>query len=202
MPSFVMQTRGAAGAHRRPLLCCGLVGLRGPTTPVRAVFSSTLSILQNIYYSLRTYQTATGQRNTQHPRLTSLLVVLAVVSLTPTVSASDINWPHVEATLIAEAASEGEAGMLAVAEVMRARQWNLRPFCASRRKDLSAFVARQPVATRQAAKRAIAAARAGSQTVRGATHYENVAAFGVPSWAKGKTPVATVGRHTFWKLPR
>lgn len=108
------------------------------------------------------------------------------------------DWQRVEQVLVAEAASEGFDGMLAVAEVMRARGWALQPFSASRRKDLEAFVARQPQRVRAEAHRAVALARQGSRTVQGAYYYENVAAFGVPRWAQGKRVVATVGRHTFW----
>ena len=35
--------------------------------------------------------------------------------------------------------------------------------------------------------------------MNGATHYENVEAFGVPSWAKRMRVVAKVGDHTFFR---
>lgn len=133
------------------------------------------------------------------PQSVSAALVLSVLIIRP-VAAQEPNWPHVESTLIAEAASEGYDGMLAVAEVMRARSWNLKPFCASRRKDLAAFVAKQPQYVRNDARRALQAARAGSTTVHHATNFENVEAFGTPAWAKGKVPVATVGHHVFWRL--
>lgn len=114
--------------------------------------------------------------------------------------ADQVDWEKVEQTLVAEAGGEGFAGLLAVAEVMRERGWNLRPFCASRRKDLAQFVAKQGAKVRQQAREAIAQARAGSQTVKGSTHYENIDAFGVPRWAKGKTAIAVVGNHHFYRL--
>ena len=33
----------------------------------------------------------------------------------------------------------------------------------------------------------------------GANHYENLA-LSNPAWAKGQTPTAVIGRHTFFKL--
>jgi len=35
-------------------------------------------------------------------------------------------------------------------------------------------------------------------TTKGATHWENVKAFGVPYWAKGKTPCVVIGNHAFY----
>lgn len=128
------------------------------------------------------------------------MIALALLLILPAQAWAEPDWQHVENTLIAEAANQGYEGMLAVAEVMRARDWNMRPFCASRRKDLAAFVARQPARVRADAHKALEAARAGSMTVKGATHYENVRAFGVPKWARGLKPVATVGEHVFWRI--
>lgn len=127
-------------------------------------------------------------------------LTLALVLLLPGIAQADPDWQHIENTLIAEAGNQGYDGLLAVAEVMRARDWNMRPFCASRRKDLAAFVARQPKRVRENAHKALEAARAGSMTVNGATHYENVKAFGVPKWARGLKPVATIGEHVFWRI--
>ena len=128
-----------------------------------------------------------------------LLLVLAASQSTG--QAAEVDWNLVEMTLVAEAASEGYSGMLAVAEVMRERGWSMRPFCASRRKDLAGFVAKQGAKVRKLAKLAITEARAGSQTVKGASHYENIEAFGMPTWAKGKPVLAKVGAHSFWRLP-
>lgn len=136
--------------------------------------------------------------------LTKWLTLLAVAVLyavaVEVCQAQEVDWVKVEQTLVAEAASEGYLGMLGVAEVMRERGWSLRPFCASRRKDLAQFVARQGAKVRQQAHQAVEAAKAGSRTVKGSTHYENIEAFGVPSWAKGQPVVAKVGHHTFYRL--
>ena len=111
-----------------------------------------------------------------------------------------VDWQHVENTIIGEGANQKLQGMTAIAEVMRNRGWNLKGFVASRRVDLRQFVARQPAYVRHNAHKAVEAAKAGSNTVFGATHYENVEAFGLPKWAKGKTALAKIGAHTFWRL--
>src|SRR3990167_7273597 len=103
-----------------------------------------------------------------------LLLVLAASQSTG--QAAEVDWNLVE--------------MTPVAEVMRERGWSMRPFCASRRKDLAGFVAKQGAKVRKLAKLAITEARAGSQTVKGASHYENIEAFGMPTWAKGKPVLA------------
>lgn len=115
--------------------------------------------------------------------------------------ASEPDWHLVEQTLVAEAANQGYEGMLAVGCVMRNRGWNMRPFAASRRPDLAGWVDKQPKRVREQARAILSQLRAGSADVtNGATHYENVEAFGLPYWAKGKQPVAKVGDHTFWRL--
>ena len=108
----------------------------------------------------------------------------------------------IEKVLIAEGASEGFDGLYAIACVMRNRRWNLNGFSGARRRNLDDFVRRQPLQVRNDAQRIVHKVRRGTtDTTLGATHYENVEAFGVPWWAEGQDPVFKIGRHTFWKLP-
>ena len=109
------------------------------------------------------------------------------------------DWARIEQVLMAEAASEGELGMTWVACVMRERGGDLDAFSGHRRRDLEGFARRQPRHTVLAAHAAVQSARRGFDC-GGASHFENVGAFGVPAWARGLTPVATVGRHTFWRI--
>ena len=111
-----------------------------------------------------------------------------------------VDWDEAQAVLIGEAASEGELGMTWVACVMRNREWDLDGFSARRRKDLGDFLSRQPDRTHRDAQVALAQVRAGEFDCQGATHFENVGAFGTPRWAVGNQPVAVVGRHTYWAL--
>ena len=105
---------------------------------------------------------------------------------------------YLEQVLLAEGASEGFEGMRWIACTMRERGWNLRGYAGSRRADLTAFAARQPKRVREDAKTALASVQAGFDC-GGATHFENVQAFGVPRWAKHMTVVRVVGQHTFWR---
>ena len=127
--------------------------------------------------------------------LAASLVLFAVVAH------AEPNWTLIEKTLIAEAASEGEAGMYAVGCVMRNRGWNLNGFSGSRRQYLEHFVRRQPAKLQAAARRCVGRLRAGVRDVTlGATHFENVASFGIPRWARGRKPLTVIGRHTFWRI--
>ena len=126
--------------------------------------------------------------------LASLVVFAAIAHAEP-------DWTLVEKTLLAEAASEGEAGMFAVGCVMRNRGYNLNGFAGSRRQDLDDFVRHQPPRVQAAARRCVQRLRAGVRDVTlGATHYENTGAFGVPNWARGRKPLTRIGRHTFWRI--
>lgn len=123
---------------------------------------------------------------------------LALVSIV--VHVDKVDWELVEKTLVAEAASEGEEGIYAVGCVMRRRNWNLKGFSASKRRDLEAFYQRQPEVVRRIAHQVLAELRMGGRdTTLGSTHYENVDAFGTPSWSKGMAKTVKIGRHTFWR---
>lgn len=111
------------------------------------------------------------------------------------------DWSRIEEVLIGEAAGEAEAGMYAVACVMRNRRWHLDGFSADRRPDLRAFVARQPRAVRERAHRVVQSVAGGGPDTTGGAHcFENVQAFDMPPWARGRTPTARIGRHTFWRI--
>lgn len=112
-------------------------------------------------------------------------------------------------TIIAEAAGEGEEGMYAVASVIanRAKRRRLTPeqvvdqpaqFTGRWRKDLDAFIAKQPPAVLQAAQRALE--RAQKEPLGGADHYLTNDLYNSakrPSWAGKMDVTQTVGRHTF-----
>lgn len=106
------------------------------------------------------------------------------------------------AVCITEAGGEGLSGMVAVAEVLRNRGWDLRGFSGLRRVDRESFLQRQPARIIREARRAVEESLNGSNTVFGATHFENVEAFGVPSWARNMRVVKRVGRHSFFAEKR
>ena len=108
-----------------------------------------------------------------------------------------------EQVLVGEAANQGYDGMYAVGCVLRNRGWRLDGFSAAKRADLYAFYLRQPAQVQRWATEIVARLHHdGIDTTGGATHYENVTAFGTPRWAQGQTPVKVLGSHTFWKLER
>lgn len=99
--------------------------------------------------------------------------------------------------VVTEAAGEGKEGCLAVAEVLRNRGWSTQGFAGLLRNDR--FLARQPRSVLNTARECLRIAESGSNTVRGATHFENIRAFGKPKWAHAMKEICTVGRHTFYK---
>ena len=103
--------------------------------------------------------------------------------------------------ILTEAVGEGEAGMLGVAEVLRNRHWSTAGFAGIRRQDKKHFLQELNQESRRLAGRCLQRARGGSSTVHGATHFENVEAFGMPKWAKGMKRVVKLGSHTFFREP-
>ncbi|QGH73015.1 MAG: cell wall hydrolase [Siphoviridae sp. ctCJE6] len=105
--------------------------------------------------------------------------------------------------LIAEAVSEGPEGMVAVCLVYRNRlQAGMRMGCSGlKRRDLDQFVARQGSRYERMAKDIVARVFSGRErdVTMGATHYENITAFGMPWWAKSMRITARIGSHTFFK---
>ena len=99
--------------------------------------------------------------------------------------------------VLTEAAGEGLRGQIAVAEVLRNRDWNTRGFCGLRRRNLRSFLRREAF-QRSTARRAVRIALSGSNLSRGATHYENARRFGTPRWAARMTVTTRIGRHTFY----
>ena len=99
--------------------------------------------------------------------------------------------------IVCEAANQGFDGMTAVGEVIRNRD-SLKGFSCLKRADLSSFLSRQPSYVFREAERAWARSQA-SKLALGATHYENVKAFGLPLWAQGMKETARLGDHVFFK---
>ena len=110
-----------------------------------------------------------------------------------------------------EAVGEGYAGMYAVACCFRNRELAgmCRGSCAEN-KELDVFINKHPKIYRVLAKMAVKKAykKGAKDTTKGATHFENIEAFGVPKYARNKqghfntskyTITAKIGRHIFFK---
>lgn len=105
--------------------------------------------------------------------------------------------------IVAEAANQGYDGMLAITCCYRNRlDSGLNLGCVGlRRADLATFCTKQGVRVTEQAKMAVEAVfvKNCQDVTGGATHYENIEAFGVPKWAKSMQVTCKVKDHTFYK---
>lgn len=106
------------------------------------------------------------------------------------------------ATNIAEAANQGIDGMHAVSNVIRNRGMSLQGFSGYNRVKkfggADAYLAAQPRWIVDRATRAWKES-ADRDITNGATHFENVEAFGLPRWARDMDTTAKIGAHTFFR---
>jgi hypothetical protein len=105
--------------------------------------------------------------------------------------------------LIAEDVSGGYEGMYAVACCVRNRlnAGMNTGLVALKRGDLDAFVKREGRKAELIAKDIIREVfeESGIDVTKGATHYENVEAYGLPKWARSMVKTIKIGQHTFFK---
>ena len=131
--------------------------------------------------------------------LMAIALYLSLVGLSFAVEAPVDLWKG----LIGEAVSEGYNGMYAVACVYRNRLENNMPLgCVAMNKEkLDEFVADQGQHYESISKEIISLVfdQGSPDTTRGATHYENIEAFGIPYWASSMHITVKLGNHTFYK---
>jgi hypothetical protein len=125
-------------------------------------------------------------------RLFSVCFLVFVAAVTPA-RASEIPTSTALRILIGEASGEGERGMQAVAEVLRRRN-STRGFYGIRARHVD----KQPAYVWARARRAWKNSRTSNIT-RDADHFEGTA-FKIPKWARGKIPVAVIGKQRFYKI--
>ena len=122
--------------------------------------------------------------------LASLVVFAVIAHAEPTM---------IEQVIVAEAANQGYDGLYAVGCVLRNRGWRINGFSASKRKDLYAFYLRQPEKVKRWAAEIVACLHHdGADTTGGAKYFENVKAFGRPSWSKTMRVTTRIGDHEFF----
>lgn len=121
-----------------------------------------------------------------------ILGLLTFCSCTPAV-AGPIRDADAVRAIIGEAGGEGRAGMLAVACAIRNRGTLTGVYGLNARQ-----VDHQPEYVWRAARGAWTASASRDITC-GATHWENVSAFGVPAWARSMTVTTNIGHHVFFK---
>ena len=125
------------------------------------------------------------------------LVVLTVLTLS---AVAGLGYglqaaPYTQAVL-GEARGEGLRGMYAVAHGIRNR--------GSLRGVYGAKATTEPLGLELRATAFLAwfLSLLGPDVTHGSDHWENIYAFGTPTWARGREPRATIGRHTFWRIQR
>lgn len=139
-------------------------------------------------------------------KIFSLVFFILLVSLPDCFSKNQvktITYPNnLYKGLIGEAVGERKEGMYAVACVYRNRIKKGMPLgcVALKRKDLDLFVKKQGGKYEIMAKNILLDVfeRNSPDVTKGATHYENVEAFGLPPWAKNMRVVTRIGSHTFF----
>jgi hypothetical protein len=138
--------------------------------------------------------------------LTAFLVVtsLLFVSLFSTNAYAQTNCPtNLWQGLIAEDVAGGYQGMYAVACCVRNRlNTGLNTgLCGLKRKDLNAFVNRQPKKYHKIAKQIVKKVfeENSPDITGGGTHYEAVEKYGLPRWAKKMVRTVKIGEHTFFR---
>lgn len=95
--------------------------------------------------------------------------------------------------IIGESSNQGYVGMLAVAEAIRNRG-HLKGVYGLK----SPHVDNEPQWVFNLAKKAWGESKT-TNLVKGADHWENIKAFGVPPWAKTMTKTVTIKDHAFYK---
>lgn len=135
-------------------------------------------------------------KDSKKPILTlgKLLTATLILSSFSPIAKAEINPTQAQKAIIGEAADQGFHGMVGVAEVIR-RRGNLKGLYGLKRES---FISSQPKWVHDMAKKAWEESSKSNLT-KGATHFENVKAFGVPSWAKSMTKTATIKDHTFYR---
>ena len=105
--------------------------------------------------------------------------------------------------IIGEAIGESELGIVAVAWVIRNRMeaGMSLGLCSLNRKNLDIFIARQPQWKKDLVKRVWRDVKNGDlpDPVSGALYFDNVNAFGFPSWIDQVVFIRTIGNHRFYK---
>lgn len=108
--------------------------------------------------------------------------------------------------LIAEDVAGGYQGMYAVACCVRNRlNSGLNTgLVALKRRDLDEFVRREGRQTEYFAKDIVRKvfAEGAPDITRGATHYENIEAYGLPKWARSMVRTIRIGEHTYFRKER
>lgn len=137
---------------------------------------------------------STAKQNFSDLFIKSFMMTCICISIFSTQASCAVSESQAVKTLIGEASNQGLDGMTAVAEVLR-RRGSTQGFYGARRER---FISSQPKWVHDQARKAWKLSKHSNLT-KGATHFENVKAFGVPSWASKMKKVAVIKDHTFYR---
>lgn len=122
------------------------------------------------------------------------------------VSATELTDDAAIRAILGEAENQGAIGMLAVACVIRTRKSLAGIFGAAQiRENNGVFIRVSKKGIRRIDPKIVDAAReawalsAKKDITNGATHFENVKAFGFPNWARDMRVVFEHGDHVFFR---
>lgn len=128
---------------------------------------------------------------TEIKKLTALSCIFLFILVVPAQAA--INDQMAIRAILGEARGEGFQGMYAVACAIR----NRGHLAGVYGKDAVMLHLTEKV--RQEARKAWISSGSGIDITRGATHWENVEAFGTPVWARNMKKIIKINHHTFFK---
>jgi len=127
-------------------------------------------------------------------RILVLVLAILLICLQGSVIAQKDVSPH--AMIIAgEAGGEGYKGMYAVACVIQNRGGSTKGFYGLTNK----VALRNYYANKKVIDSLVLRMGKLKDSTKGATHFENVEAFGYPKWAKNMIKTCKIGHHTFFK---
>ena len=190
--------KSADQANKRTESTSKLTGKSRPATDTRSSLSGAVILtlrvmLRSLELSERKWQRFCRKAGICVTCLSMLLIQFlispAAQAQIPTETAINI--------LIGEGANQGLQGMQGIAEVLRRRN-TTSGFCTLSRRDLKDFIRRQGPSVRRQAEKAWRLSKRSNLT-KGATHYENVKAFGEPYWAKKMMHTVTIKDHRFYR---
>lgn len=124
--------------------------------------------------------------------ISAMFSISILIQFQPSLLA-EVNPVQAQRVIIGEAANQGLEGMIGVAEVIR-RRGSLKGFYGLKRES---FIDSQPKWVHIQAEKAWEMS-AKTNLTKGADHFENTKAFGVPYWAKNATKTASIKDHDFY----
>lgn len=131
-----------------------------------------------------------------------LLIGLAFCFIGPRIARAEVSQEKLLRAVLGEAEGEPYLGKVALAQAIHNRGSLVGVYgYKAISKRLGAYYRgsrRLSDNTVESTLKALKQAKTGPDLTKGSDHWENIKAFGVPYWAKGKTPAVVIGSHAFY----